>query len=276
MKELSKSNANSTNKFWSNKGKSKIQPNQQKGQGNSQTNFIQEGPSKSKAQEEEEEEEEDDNEQIISVDVGSDDEEDAINYLEDFDEDDLDDLDSINMESTNQSIRISKKLLEELRKEAWEQVLDEEEEKEDNIQQYQRRKQVEQDKNTKWGSSTLPLAIKNPLQQSSPHNSSNSTTTYKEDIMDLLNKLKVPIPLSWLVQFPFIRSQVHDFSNFKEEMSKDPPIILNSRLIGRKGGSHALFYVTMIIGDKMLHNAMLDSGASANIMPYSVMKSLNL
>lgn len=146
MRELSKSKANSSNKSWASKGKSKIQPNQQMGQGNSQTNFIQEGSSKSKFQEEEEE---DDDEQIVSEDVGSDDEEDAINYLEHFDEDDLDDLDSINMESTNQPIRISKKLLEELRKEAWEQVLHEEEKREVNIQQYQRRKQVEQDKNTK-------------------------------------------------------------------------------------------------------------------------------
>jgi hypothetical protein len=96
------------------------------------------------------------------------------------------------------------------------------------------------------------------------------------DIMDYLSKLKVLDLLSLLIQFPHIWSQVHDFSNFKEYMSKYPPIILNSRLIGRKGGSHAPFYVTMIIGDKILHNAMLDFGASSNIMPFSVMKSLNL
>ena len=102
MKELNKSNSNSSNKFWANKGKSKIQPNQQKGQGSNQANFIQEGPTKSKAQEEDE----DDDEQIISLDAGSDDDEDVINYLEDFDEDDLDDSDSINMASTNQPTSI--------------------------------------------------------------------------------------------------------------------------------------------------------------------------
>ena len=59
-------------------------------------------------------------------------------------------------------------------------------------------------------------------------------------------------------------------------MSKDPPIILNSRLIGRKGGSHAPFYLTMTIGDKMIHNVVFDSGAFSNIIPYSAMMSLNL
>lgn len=103
------------------------------------------------------------------------------------------------------------------------------------IQQYQRRKQVEQDKNTKWGSSTLPLPNKPSPQQSSSLKSSNSTTTPREvskkfdsskevsskedfnlDIMDYLSKLQVPVPLSLLIQLPHIRShrKGHDFPLF--------------------------------------------------------------
>ena len=46
------------------------------------------------------------------------------------------------MGSTNQHIKISKKLPKEHRKEAWEQVLHAEKKKEVNVQPYQRRKQA--------------------------------------------------------------------------------------------------------------------------------------
>lgn len=36
------------------------------------------------------------------------------------------------------------------------------------------------------------------------------------------------------------------------------------------------FYVSLHIHDKVLHNAMFDSGASHNLMPKSVMEKLNL
>lgn len=36
------------------------------------------------------------------------------------------------------------------------------------------------------------------------------------------------------------------------------------------------FYVTLVIHDLLLHNYMLDSGASHNLMPLSVMKQLGL
>ena len=36
------------------------------------------------------------------------------------------------------------------------------------------------------------------------------------------------------------------------------------------------FYISLSIHDKILHNAMLDSGASHNLMPKSVMEKMNL
>jgi hypothetical protein len=36
------------------------------------------------------------------------------------------------------------------------------------------------------------------------------------------------------------------------------------------------FYVSLNIHDKILHNAMFDSGASHNLMPKSVMEKLDL
>ena len=37
-----------------------------------------------------------------------------------------------------------------------------------------------------------------------------------------------------------------------------------------------VFYITMLVHDKMLHNCFLDSGASHNLMPRAVMEALGL
>jgi len=41
-------------------------------------------------------------------------------------------------------------------------------------------------------------------------------------------------------------------------------------------GAMPPFYISLSIHDKILHNAMLDLGASHNLMPKSVMEKLNL
>ena len=37
-----------------------------------------------------------------------------------------------------------------------------------------------------------------------------------------------------------------------------------------------LFYIILTIHDQILHNAMLDSGASHNLMPKAIMETMNL
>ena len=54
------------------------------------------------------------------------------------------------------------------------------------------------------------------------------------------------------------------------------PTIVFSPHIYDKKDSVAPFYVTLNIHDKMLHNCMLDSGASHNLMPKVVMEKLGL
>ena len=55
---------------------------------------------------------------------------------------------------------------------------------------------------------------------------------------------------------------------------QDPPIMLQSEVIHRH--RNPLFYMPLHIGDDILHNCMLDSGASTNVMPLSVMRQLGL
>jgi hypothetical protein len=54
------------------------------------------------------------------------------------------------------------------------------------------------------------------------------------------------------------------------------PTIVFGPHIDEKEYYVAPFYVTLNIHDKMLHNCMLDSGASHNLMPKIVMEKLGL
>jgi hypothetical protein len=59
-------------------------------------------------------------------------------------------------------------------------------------------------------------------------------------------------------------------------MQDESPTIVFGPHIDDKEEFVAPFYVTLNIHDKMLHNCMLDSGASHNLMPKVVMEKLGL
>jgi hypothetical protein len=44
----------------------------------------------------------------------------------------------------------------------------------------------------------------------------------------------------------------------------------------RKNGGHAPFFITLVVNNLLLHNCMLDSGASTNVMSLKVMDQLGL
>ena len=54
----------------------------------------------------------------------------------------------------------------------------------------------------------------------------------------------------------------------------DIPIVLNS--VEPKREDHPPFYVSLLVDNLLLHNRMLDSGASSNVMTRKVMEQLNL
>ena len=56
-----------------------------------------------------------------------------------------------------------------------------------------------------------------------------------------------------------------------------PELIFGPHVNGKHSdGSVPPFYISLTIHDHILHNAMLDSGASHNLMPKSIMETLNL
>lgn len=98
-----------------------------------------------------------------------------------------------------------------------------------------------------------------------------------------IEKLKISVPLTELVKNESYRSQITENLNIGEG---EDTINLNDDqldlLFGPKvNGTHQQggilpFYISLNIHDKILHNAMLDSRASHNLMPKAIMERLNL
>ena len=119
------------------------------------------------------------------------------------------------------------------------------------------------------------------------------------DIEKELSKIMCSIPITELMNVPSVRIQVEEFFDsvgqdkapefaleFGHEQSaerthsskdeKDPPVNIQSAIYERKNGGHPPFYLTLHIQNMLLHNCMLDSGATMNVIPLHVMKEMGL
>ena len=111
-----------------------------------------------------------------------------------------------------------------------------------------------------------------------------------------LAKVKIPIPLSELLSKDAYRSQVikaltiepdigmnaltigsTNHSNTVNLTDDQPELLFGPEVDGRDDtGDVAPFYSSLNIHDLIFHNAMLDSGASHNMMPKAVMEKLGM
>ena len=69
---------------------------------------------------------------------------------------------------------------------------------------------------------------------------------------------------------------ISDTVNLQEE---NPKIFIGSALAEKtenEAGASPPFYITLIVHEQMIHNCLLDSGASHNLMPKAVMEALDL
>ena len=68
-------------------------------------------------------------------------------------------------------------------------------------------------------------------------------------------------------------------SNEINLQDENPTIIVGSKTFDQPDGNSKyppLFYVTLTVHEELLHNCLLDSGASHNLMPKAVMEALGL
>ena len=96
-------------------------------------------------------------------------------------------------------------------------------------------------------------------------------------------KIKTNIPLDELVTLEVYKNQVLRALNINLDtdtlnLADDKPeLLFGPKIEGKyQEGVVPPFYVSLNIHEKILHNAMLDSGASHNLMPKVVMESLDL
>jgi ribonuclease HI len=99
-----------------------------------------------------------------------------------------------------------------------------------------------------------------------------------------INKIKIPIPLIELMKTdPFRKSVLKalqppahvTFSDTINLEDENPAITIGPHIEDRSDASPP-FYISLNIHDKILHNCLMDSGASHNVMPKVVMDELGL
>ena len=98
-----------------------------------------------------------------------------------------------------------------------------------------------------------------------------------------ISKIKISIPLVELVTQDVYKNQVLEALNIGNDndtlnLTDDKLELLFGPEVERKYQEGAIppFYVSLNIHDKILHNSMLDSGASHNLMAKVVMERLGL
>lgn len=95
--------------------------------------------------------------------------------------------------------------------------------------------------------------------------------------------MKIPIPLTELVKNDLYKSQITETLNISEgedsvNLNDDQLELLFGPEVNGKHqeGGVPPFYISLSIHDNILHKTMLYSGASHNLMPKTIMETLNL
>jgi hypothetical protein len=99
-----------------------------------------------------------------------------------------------------------------------------------------------------------------------------------------IKKIKIPIPLANLVKNHVYRKQITKMINFSnlesqsdvKNMEDDKPNITFGPHFEGARDTVTPFYITVKVHDRLLHNCMLDSRASHNVIPKSIMDILGL
>jgi hypothetical protein len=99
-----------------------------------------------------------------------------------------------------------------------------------------------------------------------------------------IQKIRFHVPLSKLVKNEVFKKSLSKL--FQPEPSPHPtdsvrfqdenPMVILCPMVEDKDDSSPPFYTTLNIHDKVLHNYLMDSGASHNLMPKIVMEELGL
>jgi hypothetical protein len=103
----------------------------------------------------------------------------------------------------------------------------------------------------------------------------NDDVQLNVDVVNVLAKVTIPIPLSELIKIPSQMDKVKKFL-ITEETVEVPPVVLQAMNQDRKTGSHVPFFISLRVNNLFLHSCMLDLGASTNVMSLKVTNQSSL
>jgi hypothetical protein len=122
---------------------------------------------------------------------------------------------------------------------------------------------------------------KNVVEKSYFSNQNKTQTSF--NLESQLEKLKIPIPLIELMNKNAYRSEVIKAMNIEASIDTinivddQPELLFGPEVDGKsKIGVVLPFYISLNIHDKTLHNSMLDSSASHNLIPKDIIEKLGL
>jgi len=99
-----------------------------------------------------------------------------------------------------------------------------------------------------------------------------------------IQKIRIPVPLSELVKNEYFKRSLSKLlqSEYPQppsdsvNLQDEKPAVILGPMVEDRVDSSPPFYTSLNIHDKVLHNCLMDSGASHNLMPKIVMEELGL
>lgn len=124
------------------------------------------------------------------------------------------------------------------------------------------------------------VLLKAPSNETKATDKASSTFNLEAEIQ----KIKIPVPLVELMKNEAFKKSIMSAFNAADvtessdilNVQDDQPEILLGPMAEDRDESCPPFYISLNIHDKTLHNCLLDSGASHNLMPKAVMEELGL
>ena len=95
-----------------------------------------------------------------------------------------------------------------------------------------------------------------------------------------LEKVKIQVPLLELAKTPGYKKEIVEFINISQSddigdtvnLQEEKPVVTFGPHVEEVDSFVPPFYISLLLHDFILYNCMLDSSASHNLMPLSVMK----
>jgi ribonuclease HI len=99
-----------------------------------------------------------------------------------------------------------------------------------------------------------------------------------------IQKIRIPVPLTELIKHgefkkhfsDLLKSEASGPSTDCINLQDERPAVILGPMVEDRDDSSPPFYTSLNIHDKVLHNCLMDSGASHNLMPKAVMEELGL